>query len=29
MRKDAGFTVVDHIEVYHQGSQKIAQVLRG
>ena len=28
MRKDAGFNVVDHIEVYHQGSQKIAQVLR-
>ena len=28
MRKDAGFNVVDHIEVYHQGSQKVAQVLR-
>ena len=25
MRKDAGFNVVDHIEVYHQGSQKIAR----
>ena len=28
MRKDAGFNVTDHIEVYHQGSEKIAQVLR-
>ena len=27
MRKDAGFNVTDHIEVYHQGSGKIAQVL--
>ena len=28
MRKDAGFHVTDHIEVYHQGSEKIAQVLK-
>ena len=28
MRKDAGFHVTDHIEVYHQGSGKIAQVLK-
>ena len=27
MRKDAGFNVTDHIEVYQQGSEKIAQVL--
>ena len=28
MRKDAGFHVTDHIQVYHQGSEKIAQVLK-
>ncbi len=28
MRKDAGFHVTDHIQVYQQGSGKIAQVLR-
>ena len=28
MRKDAGFHVTDHIEIYHQGSEKIAQVLK-
>ena len=27
MRKDAGFNVTDHIVVYQQGSEKIAQVL--
>ena len=28
MRKEAGFNVTDHIEVYCQGSEKVAQVLR-
>lgn len=28
MRKDAGFNVTDHIEVYQQGSEKVAQVLK-
>ena len=27
MRKDAGFQVTDHIEVYHKGSEKISGVL--
>ncbi len=28
MRKDAGFVVTDHIEVYQDGNEKIAEVLR-
>ena len=28
MRKDAGFHVTDHIEVYQQGSERVAAVLR-
>ena len=28
MRKDAGFHVTDHIEVYQQGSEKVAAVLQ-
>ncbi len=28
MRKDAGFHVTDHIEVYQQGSEKVAAVLK-
>ncbi len=28
MRKDAGFVVTDHIEVYQSGNEKIAEVLR-
>ncbi len=28
MRKDAGFVVTDHIEVFQQGSEKVAEILK-
>lgn len=29
MRKEAGFEVMDHIRLYHQGNEKIEAILNG